>query len=282
MRIRARACAAALGLAVVASTAHGRAAEHGPWKSFGVAGCAYTAPTTPILGEDGSVDVVFHFHAGQLASRELRATELPAVIVACGWGTGASGTGPYARAFERPERFDAMLRAVVRAEGATRVGKLALAAWSAGFASIGKLLRIPHVRAMTDAVLLMDGLHAAYDRSGAPDARQLAPFVSFAQEAAGGERLMVVTHSAIVPPGYASTTETAAALVRAATNAPPPASTATYAVDARDLHVRGFGGKHAPDHEAHLHMIGALLDRWLVLRWKRDRRMSYNAPREAP
>jgi hypothetical protein len=38
---------------------------------------------------------------------------------------------------------------------------------------------------------------------------QLSPFVSFAERAVQGSKYMFVSHSSIVPPGYASTTETA-------------------------------------------------------------------------
>src|SRR3972149_3816985 len=37
---------------------------------------------------------------------------------------------------------------------------------------------------------------------------QRAPFVQFAREARAGRKLMFVSHSSIIPPGYASTTET--------------------------------------------------------------------------
>ena len=55
---------------------------------------------------DGGVDVVFHFHAGQMAEREMKESGVRAVFVSCGYGMGS---GAYADAFANPERFGRML-----------------------------------------------------------------------------------------------------------------------------------------------------------------------------
>ena len=257
----------------------------GTWTGFGTPGCAYLAPKTRRGGvrPDGGVDVVFHFHAGQMSDRDLRASRLDAVIVSCGWGMG---TTPYARAFADPNRFDRMLRAVTRKVGGSHVRKLALVSWSAGYASIAKILGVPRHYAKTDAVVLLDSLHAPYDRAKSADVRKLDVFVRFARDAARGDKAMVITHSAIVPPGYASSTEATRALLTAIEvpigPAPAPSDAERtrgmrplYHVDVGDLHVRGFRGAGPDDHFDHLHLVGEVLRNWVVVRWRTDRPLVY-------
>lgn len=250
----------------------------GKWAGFGPAGCAYLAPTDGRgLRADGGVDVLFHFHAGQMSDRDLRASGLRAVIVSCGWGMG---TTPYARAFADPSRFDRMLRSLTKKIGATHVRKLALASWSAGFASVGRILRVPRYYARVDAVVLLDSLHSRYEADGSVDTRMLEPFVRFARDAARGDKVMVMTHSAIVPPGYASSTEATRAVLDAIdvptvtlpADAPREGTMRPLLrVDAGNLHVRGFRGAGPQDHFDHLHLVGQVLRSWLVPRWGRDR-----------
>jgi hypothetical protein len=59
-----------------------------------------------------------------------------------------------------------------------------------------------------DAAVAVDGLHVGYVNKKVSEAG-MTPWFNFAKLAVVNERLMVVTHSSIVPPGYASTTETA-------------------------------------------------------------------------
>jgi hypothetical protein len=187
------------------------------------------------------------------------------------------------------------------------VGRLALAAWSAGFASVNRILAVPAYYAATDAVVLLDGLHAQYmaPNPHAPaqgkdrvDTNMLRHFIRFAADAAAGKKTMVVTHSAIVPPDYASTAESTAALldavgVTASSRRAPEGdgvrlpvrthlrvrvpeepdvangwdSEATTIADQGGLHVRGFRGAGPRDHFDHLHLIGDALRSWLVPRW---------------
>ncbi len=269
------------------------------WRSFGVANCSYLAPLEDFVRQDGSFDVVFHFHAGQMSDRDLRESGVRGVFVSCGYGVGTDG---YSKAFESPDRFGSMLRelsatigrAVKRAD--VRLGRLALASWSAGFAAISRILSIPAWYERTDAVVLLDSLHAQYTdkesskraKRGADevDVRGLRHFIRFARAARMGQKLMVITHSAIVPPDYASTAESTAALLREAAvtpstfdheaRTPTPAlaevtrsrpMSALVLADERDLHVRGYRGAGPQDHFDHLHLIGQALNAWLAPRW---------------
>jgi hypothetical protein len=169
----------------------------------------------------------------------------------------------------------------VRAEGAgrkqTRVRRIALTAWSAGYGAVRSILSQADARERIDAVILLDGLHCDYAGEGLATAG-LEPFLKYARLAASGSKLMVVSHSSIVPPGYASTTETANYLVRElggkARAAKPRASDPlglrlTSRFDLGDFHVRGYAGKAEPDHCAHLGLLSDVLKVHLAPRWSK-------------
>ena len=264
------------------------------WAGFGVANCSYLAPKD-FVRDDGGIDVIWHFHAGQMATRDMKASNARAVFVSCGYGIG---TGRYSSTFEDPNRFGAMMKSLVhtlvrKAERKdVHLGHLALASWSAGFASVNRILAVEEWYAKTDAVLLFDSLHAQYidlpedaklkakpvAARGADhvDAKMLRHFIRFAADAAAGKKTMVITHSAIVPPDYASTSEATAALLTAVnvipsdTRAPDfgsPTMEASVVADQGNLHVRGFRGGGPQDHFDHLHLIGDAVRTWLVPAW---------------
>jgi len=262
------------------------------WKglSFGT----YLAPKRSFVGDDGGVDVVFHFHAGQMSEREMRESGLSAVFVSCGFGMG---TGVYADAFADQNRFQRMIAEVVKnlekdtGRHDIHVRKLGLASWSAGFAAVSRILGVDRYYAMIDSVVLLDSLHAQYKDAtvkkasqGAEkvDLRQLASFVRFARDAAASRKAMTITYSSIVPPDYASSSEATRALL-AAVEVPVRAVEETNSrgmamnlrADAGNLHVRGFRGAGPKDHFAHLHLIGEVLRSSVVPRWKRDERQVY-------
>lgn len=274
--------------------------EGSAWAGFGVASCSYLAPAD-VIGDDGAVDVVWHFHAGQMATADMKASEMRTVFVSCGYGIG---TGGYSSTFEDPNRFGGMMRSLLRtisfkAKRETHLGHLALASWSAGFAAVNRILGSAEWYEKTDAVLLFDSLHAQYvdlpeDPKAAKkvaargadhvDVRMLRRFIRFATDAAAGKKRMVITHSSIVPPDYASTAEATAALVRevdaqevsgettgsTGTTATPfglPSMVSSVVVDAGNLHVRGFRGIGPHDHFDHLHLIGEALRSWIAPDW---------------
>ena len=256
--------------------------EH--WQGFGVPSCSYLAPKEELVDEDGGIDVVFHFHAGQMSDRDMRESGVRGVFVSCGYGVGTSG---YSRAFQEPSRFGWMMKRLTRtiARKASRddvhVRRLALASWSAGFAAVSRILSVPEYYDAVDTVVLLDSLHAQYTsgegaKRGAElvDVKMLRHFVRFAKDAASGKKTMVITHSAIVPPDYASTSESTAALLAEVGVTPIPASGKTMRsmalaleADEGGLHVRGFRGMGPQDHFDHLHLIGDTLRSWLVPRW---------------
>jgi hypothetical protein len=265
------------------------------WKglSFGT----YLAPKADFVTADGGVDVVFHFHAGQMAERQMRESGMNAVFVSCGYGIGS---GAYANAFASPERFGRMLDELVKnVETSTgrhglHVRHIALTSWSAGFAAVGKILGVERYYAMVDSVVLNDSLHSQYldpipkpvahgpPPTRAVDLKMIRSFIRFAKDAAAGNKAMVITHSAIVPPDYASSTEATQALLTAievpttiVDETSSRGMNLTKRADAGNLHVRGFRGAGPRDHFNHLHLIGETLRSWVVPRWKREDRLVY-------
>lgn len=268
--------------------------------SFGT----YLAPAADFVAQDGGVDVVFHFHAGQMAEKQLKASGLHAVFVSCAFGIGS---GAYSKAFASPQRFQHMLDEVVKnlekqtGKKGLHVRRLALASWSAGFAAVGKILGVDRYYAMVDTVILNDSLHAKYGdpnptvggfstSRGAErvDLATIRSFVRFAKDAVAGTKSMTITHSAIVPPDYASSTEATQALLtaievpttitRPEDEAPSPVwrgMTLVKRADSGNLHVRGFRGGGPRDHFEHLYLIGEVLRSSLVPRWKREERLVY-------
>ncbi len=252
------------------------------WRGF-ARGCAYLAPKGDFVAADGSVDVVFHFHAGMMSEREMRESGLGAVFVSCGWG---QGSGVYADEFADSHRFDWLMRGLLKKIGEqtaredVKLRRLTLASWSAGFASISRILAVPRWYDATDAVVLLDGIHAKYDSRDPKrpaqgkehvDVRMLSSFVRFARDAAAGKKTMIVTHSAIVPPDYASAAESAAAMLDAIGVPQTPVEertsngmTLTTRADAGGLHVRGYRGGGPRDHFAQLHLFGEVLRSWVV------------------
>ena len=258
--------------------------------SFGT----YLSPKSGFVTDDGGVDVVFHFHAGQMAERQMKESGVNAVFVSCGYGIGS---GAYSEALANPTRFGRMLDELVKnlekqtGRKGLHVRHLALASWSAGFAAVGKILGVERYYAMVDTVVLNDSLHSQYKDpnpktagQGADrvDLKMIRSFVRFAKDAADGQKTMAITHSAILPPDYASSTEATQALLTAIE---VPAQTTDEGgwrsmklvkrADAGNLHVRGFRGAGPRDHFEHLYLLGEVLRSWVVPRWKRDDRLVY-------
>jgi hypothetical protein len=253
--------------------------------SFGT----YMAPKGEFWRSDGGYDVIVHFHLGTMAERDFRATGIDAVVVSATFGVYST---PYFAALERPERFAEMLDEVSRAL-AQKTGqpdlhprRVALFGWSAGYAAISQILQHGRYADLIDGIVILDGLHTDYakgelavtSRPRRVDEQQLEPFVVYAREALAGRRLMVITHSEIVPPNYASTTETANALI-GTLRVPPEYTeepeeggmTLRVRAEKRDFHVLGYKGEAAQDHIKQLHLVERVVRDYVKPRWLRTR-----------
>jgi hypothetical protein len=254
-------------------------------------GVFYVPPS--FASEGGEFDLLIHFHGNaELVEQSVAESKLDALVYVVNVGHGASAYRDYGSA---PGMCNQLLdkatdTAVARGLHDARARRMALSAWSAGYAAVGALLDSCAER--VDAVLLADGLHVPFvDRvRHSVDAASLGPFLSFAERASKGERLMVVTHSEVETYGYASSARTAQLLLESLGIVPKPAnaspSPATFPAakkaaepghdsklfatsDAQrgKLHVMGFSGEKRAHHMDHLiHMSKTLLPP-LVERW---------------
>ncbi len=261
-------------------------------------GVLYAPPAFESL--DGQFDLVIHFHGNvQLIEQSVAAAKLNALVAVYNFGDGA---GQYSKPLRGPYVFDRML-ATIEARAKSRLGlrnaqvrRIALSAWSAGFASLSRILSSRSRLALVDAVLLMDGPHATFAPMSETEVYppSLENFAAFARRAMSGHKLMVVTHSAIETEGYPSTTQTVDALLKQLGIArqpvdpnaasPPPVDLKVakmafpsgernwlrYVTKAqkKDLIIYGCAGNGKGDHIAHLAQMSVTVLPLLRERWK--------------
>jgi hypothetical protein len=232
----------------------------------------FIAPRARVVAEDGSFDLVVHFHGHRPARKELVRTGEDLVLLGVSLGIGVD----YGPDFAERELMETLVagveKALSRRDGVrAHVRRLALSSWSRGYEAIAAVLKQP-IAARVDALILVDSLHASRDAQ--KSAAQLAPFFEFARGAAEGRKFMVVTHSAIDTESYASTTETAHALVAALGGRPEPVFRRdplglelSEIFSTGSFHMRGYAGNGKLDHCA---QFGAYPDalRALARRWR--------------
>jgi hypothetical protein len=234
------------------------------------------------LGDTESYDVVIHFHGIHTALEPaMMRSGLHAVMLVLDDGIGAS---VYSQKYQFDWSLGWLLRRVDRVVEehcpmpGRRVGRVALSAWSAGYAAIWRILSHPESAAKVDAVLLADGLHARLGNGGVIGAVDMRPFLRFARRAVAGKKLFGITHSEIPTPGYASTTETADYLlaelgmqrVRERRDGPRPGMVQVSAAERGTFSVEGYGGISKRAHADHQWAMGATLLPRLRDWWTRD------------
>jgi hypothetical protein len=237
--------------------------------SFG----SYLVPSHA-LGPD--VDVMFHFHFGREANLAWRASRLDAVIVSVTLGMGSA---PYDRAMRDPGRFDRWIDEVLasvaeeRRSGPLHLRRLGLVSFSAGFGAVGRILARDSER--IDAVILLDSLYTHFTKEKKPDPSGIGAYIKFASDAKSRRKVMVVTHSSIVPPDYPSSADTTATLLyaigvdKAPKNEVSRGMRQLYRADAGAFHAFGFAGETPKDHMQHLAMVGDLVRDYVARRWTR-------------
>jgi hypothetical protein len=254
--------------------------EPAPVRDFREAGLEVMVPSNCLEG-DGSYDLVVHFHgAPSVMKAALSQSELNAALLVVNAG---EISGDYADRYSPPGMLDWLLGRAQRVVSTQcpaadrRLRRLALSAWSAGFAAVAALLRSPEVYSRTDAVLLADGLHSALisrsPRALPPDA--LAVFKPFARASVDGQRYFALTHSAVPTDTYASTTECTNHLLaylgieRVKEGRPGPLPDMWLDSSARrgGFLVEGYAGGDEHAHSQHLWAIGDTLFRRLRDYW---------------
>jgi len=250
-----------------------------PWNGSGMSMGQVLVPHRGGISKSGQFDVVIHFHGHEPIRKEFVKTAKGMVLVGIDLGIGS---GAYQSSFSSPATFTNLLSsveaAVARHAGrpSARIRKLALSSWSAGYGAIEQILRQPAGKKV-DAVILLDSLHAGYVDESAHKLKvdQLTPFIDFARRAARRQTFMFMSHSSIIPPGYASTTEVADYVVHKLGGKPKKANRHDVLgldmidrYDKGNFHMRGYTGNDKPDHCAHIGLMADVMKSHLVPRWK--------------
>jgi hypothetical protein len=240
------------------------------------------APHQGGITKKGSFDLIIHFHGHEPIRKEFVKAAKGSVLVGIDLGIGS---GIYGSTFASPTAFTQLVESV-EAAMAKKTGnknakarKIALSAWSAGYGAIEQILRQPAAKRI-DAVVLLDSLHAGYvdERQKTLKTPQIDPFVAFAKRAAGKQSFMFMSHSSIIPPGYASTTEVASYVIGELHGKSKKAKRADVLgldmirrYDKGNFHVRGYTGEDKPDHCAHIGLMADIVRVHLEPRWKTPR-----------
>jgi hypothetical protein len=228
----------------------------------------------------GTYDLVLHFHGiSSLQEDNFESGSVNAVIVSINLGVASDA---YSSAFGTPAAFNALLATTQhmldkthRAPGA-HLGRIALSAWSAGFAAVGAILKQPGVAERIDAILLADAPHTNYTTSHQVNDKALEKWARFAEAATRSEKLFALTHSSIPTVGYPSTTETVGELLKLTSIEKRPVEAIgprgmrpIYESTRGNFHVEGFEGQTARDHIDHIKAMGETLLPYLRDYWSR-------------
>lgn len=221
---------------------------------------------------DGVVPLAVHFQGG-LATAEDNFARMrrPGVLITSKL-TGRSGA--FAAPFRDPRAFGNLLRSGERALSeqfgrALRFGPVLVTSFSAGYGAVRELLKHPAHYARIEALVMADSMYASVVAPDvrAPRAEQMIDFSRFAQAAARGEKVFVLTHTRIATE-YASTAECADWLLAAVAGARAPSDAVTERgvpvaaeFHRRGLHVYAFEGDDAQAHVDCLTMIPELVRR---------------------
>lgn len=231
------------------------------------------------ITKSGAFDVVIHFHGHEPIRKEFVKTAKGPVLVGIDLGIGS---GAYSKVFASPAAFTTLLQSI-EAGMAQHTGnkkahirKLALSSWSAGYGAIEQILRQPASKKV-DSVILLDSLHAGYvdEQAKTLKVEMIEPFLGFARRAASKRAFMFMSHSSIIPPGYASTAETSAYVVKQLKGKIKKASRHDVLgldmyerFDKGNFKMRGYTGNDKPDHCAHIGLMADIMRVHLGGRWK--------------
>jgi hypothetical protein len=252
------------------------------WNGSGLTMGQALMPHKGGISKSGRFDLVIHFHGHEPIRKEFVKSAKGVVLVGIDLGIGS---GAYQSAFSSPATFTNLLASIESAVGKhtghknARVRKLALSSWSAGYGAIEQILRQPAGKKV-DALILLDSVHAGYVDESAHKLKveQLTPFIDFAKRAARKQTFMFLSHSSIIPPGYASTTEVADHVVHRLGGKPRKANRHDVLgldmidrYDKGNFHMRGYTGDDKPDHCAHIGLMADVVRVHLARRWNSPR-----------
>jgi hypothetical protein len=225
---------------------------------------------------EGKVNVVLHLHGAS--------SVIEPALVEVGWkavlvefnrkGLSSVYTKPFSEPALLPRLLDRTVAAVkdAKLDDDPKLGWVVVSSFSAGFGGVREMLKVPTNYDRIGALVLADSLYAGY--VGDPKEHRVDPanmegFRRFTRDAGAGRKSLLVTHSALVPDGYASTAETADDLVASLSGESSPSHDAwgpklamTRRFDKGRALIVGFAGTTGDDHMAHLRGIARL---WMAL-----------------
>ena len=215
-----------------------------------------------------AVSLLIHFHgAPWLIERHIAERQPHVALITVQLGAGSSA---YGRPFAEPELFGNVIGEAAKELGLVGEWKsIVLSGFSAGYGAVRAILRQTENYKRVSGVLLLDGIHASYEpeRKALSDGgvianRDLDSFLTFANDAVAGKKRFILTHSEIVPGGYASTTECVdyilgkVGVARSPKPLAGPMGMKQISIARKGkLRVFGYAGDAAPDHVDHLHAM---------------------------
>lgn len=241
-------------------------------------------PNTWSAPANGDVTLTIHFHGAHwFAIQEHLARGLRGPLVNFDLGLGSE---VYRRAFEDEQHFAKFLKGIEkelskRAGRDVRISNVEISSFSAGYAAVRELLKVPEYFELISRITLLDSLYARFNSGGErgrkvkePAFDHIEPWIPFAQAAVKGQKTFLITYSQVPTASYASSEQTAEALMRAvgvpaqpvAASSSPAASEPDYPLlrraDFGRFHVWAYGGKDQRAHLVHARHLG---DFWQAL-----------------
>lgn len=224
---------------------------------------------TALAGSSQPLDLILHLRGG--TPQAFAQLQQPALIVRADC---AGLAGALLKRFGSKHWVQQTREAVMQAcwqewRWLPLIERQVLSSFGAGYAPLARALQQDTVIHQTDALFILDGIH--YGQPGKVDRHALEPFTHFARLAASGRKLMVLTHSSIVP-DYASAADTAQYLLRSVKAKKVRLAaeladdwTPSYRADKGGFHVEGYPGAEAASHIAQVQQIGRLWGSYLDL-----------------
>jgi len=269
-----------------------RSSETTPYRAKLTArGAELYVPPWFMPNNKGRYDLIVHFHGlGKLQEGNLDRSQINAAVVSINLGIGTDG---YGSAFRDAQSFTKLLdetQAELDKSGRApnaKLGRLALSAWSAGFVSVAKIMSDPSNAEKVDAVVLADGFFTSFTnvKKRIINTPSLERFVALVDTASKGDKLFVITHTAIPTQDYPSVEETVTKLLEMTSSQKTPSTAVgprnmheTYTVHRGAFHVKGYEGLTAGDHIKQIQAMGETIYPYLRTRWEQPAPAAAAAP----
>ena len=219
--------------------------------------------------ENGKFMLVFHLHSASWAA-ENQVYKAQANVILFNIHLGALSS-PYQNYFQDGNKFKLILDKVItflknnNVIANPQIEKLIITSFSAGYAGVREIFKIPAYYEQIDALSLADGLHC--NSEPALKQEQMKDFLRFARDARDLKKIMFLTHSEIPTNDYQSTTQTADYLIngigaqRISVTTVDEIGVQKFACDAGYFHLKAYSGETASDHLNHLYGMNLMLEK---------------------